>query len=84
MYKAILSGSATGKSGIYYRFTAGKSVDAPKGELEHSKSVIWIGEAEDDSEYPIHKGAGYYELSNGETVRGKNEAIEAENELDES
>jgi phage-related protein len=82
MYKAILSGSATGKSGRFYRFTAGKTVDAEQGELDHAKSVIWVGEEE--SEYPVHKGAGYYELSNGETVRGKEEAIEAENELNES
>lgn len=32
-------------------------------------------------DYPIEKGAGWYELSNGETVRGKENAIQQENEL---
>lgn len=35
----------------------------------------------DESEYPKHTGGGYYELSNGERVKGKDEAIEAENTL---
>lgn len=35
-----------------------------------------------ETAYPIHKGAGYYELSNGEKVRGKAKAIKAQNELD--
>lgn len=34
-----------------------------------------------DSAYPKQKGAGWYELSNGESVRGKENAIEAENSL---
>lgn len=83
MYKAILSGSATGKSGKYYRFTAGRNIDAPKGELDHTKSLIWIGET-DDEEYPVSRGAGWFELSNGDTVRGKQEAIKAQSELNES
>ena len=29
-------------------------------------------------EYPFHKGNGWYELSNGKTVRGEQEAIESE------
>lgn len=33
------------------------------------------------SDYPKHTGAGWYELSNGDTVRGKENAIEAENKL---
>ena len=31
--------------------------------------------------FPKHTGGGWYELSNGEKVKGKQEAIEAENEL---
>lgn len=34
------------------------------------------------NKYPIKKGAGWYELSNGETVRGKDKAIQAQKELD--
>lgn len=35
-----------------------------------------------EEEYPVHKGGGHYELSNGETVEGKEDAIEAQAELD--
>ncbi len=31
--------------------------------------------------HPIHEGAGWYLLSNGEKVRGKKKAIKSENEL---
>jgi hypothetical protein len=34
-----------------------------------------------DSEFPKHTGGGYYELSNGEKVQGKDKAIEAEQAL---
>ena len=33
--------------------------------------------------YPKHTGGGYYELSNGEKVQGKDAAIEAEEALKE-
>jgi len=36
---------------------------------------------ENEVEFPKHKGGGYYELSNGETVQGKDAAIAAEEEL---
>ncbi|CAK7002060.1 hypothetical protein [Tissierella sp.] len=36
---------------------------------------------ESDLEFPKHIGGGYYELSNGEKVKGKDEAIKAEDEL---
>src|SRR5690554_5420084 len=35
-----------------------------------------------DNAYPVHTHAGWYELSNGEKVRGKAKAIEAQNKLD--
>ena len=34
-----------------------------------------------NSEFPKHTGGGYYELSNGEKVKGKDAAIEAEEAL---
>lgn len=34
-----------------------------------------------DSVFPKHTGGGWYELSNGEKVQGKDEAIEAQSEL---
>jgi hypothetical protein len=33
---------------------------------------------EEVEQYPKHVGGGWYELSNGERVQGKEEAIEAE------
>lgn len=38
-------------------------------------------EDQEDQEFPTHKGGGNYELSNGEKVRGKAAAIEAEDKL---
>lgn len=35
-------------------------------------------------EFPVHRGAGWYELSDGSTVRGKDEAQQAEAELSEA
>lgn len=34
------------------------------------------------AEFPKHVGGGWYELSNGETVRGKDEAVEVQESLD--
>jgi hypothetical protein len=42
------------------------------------------GEVSDESNLPEHLGGGYYQLSNGEKVRGKEEAIQAQIELDKS
>ncbi|PAF31864.1 hypothetical protein [Paenibacillus sp. 7516] len=39
--------------------------------------------AEEKSEFPKHVGGGTYELSNGEKVKGKDEALEAEKALKE-
>lgn len=39
--------------------------------------------ANESMEYPKHTGGGWYELSNGEKVQGKEEAIKAEQELSE-
>lgn len=36
---------------------------------------------QEDPEFPKHTGGGYYELSNGEKVQGKDAAIEAEKAL---
>lgn len=35
----------------------------------------------EEAEFPKHTGGGYYELSNGEKVKGKDAAEKAENEL---
>lgn len=36
-----------------------------------------------DPDFPKHTGGGYYELSNGEKIKGKDAAIEAEKALAE-
>lgn len=41
------------------------------------------GGGESDS-FPVHQGAGWYKLSNGDTVRGEEEAVEAEAALHEA
>lgn len=40
-----------------------------------------IEETEDTTEYPNHIGGGVYELSDGNKVRGKDEALKAEEAL---
>ena len=54
--------------------------DVPKGLAEN------LAELTDEPviEYPVHKGAGIYELSNGEKVKGKKKAFAAEDELAEA
>lgn len=38
-------------------------------------------ESDEKTEFPKHTGGGYYELSNGEKVKGKEEALAAEEAL---
>lgn len=47
---------------------------------ENKRNTVLIEVVE---EYPKHTGGGYYELSNGEKVQGKQKAIEAEEALKE-
>lgn len=49
------------------------------GSPDSSDTPKASGEA--DSEFPKHSGGGYYELSNGEKVRGQEAALEAEKAL---
>ena len=87
-YECDKSGSTRYK-GKYIQYEKGKN-DKPKGSLDHighcrmlSKQQTTDMQASDveQREYPIHTGAGWYELSNGETVRGKEEAEKAEANL---
>lgn len=52
-------------------------VIAPTEVPENALNQIYSGQ----EDFPKHKGGGYYELSNGETVQGKDAAIAAEEEL---
>lgn len=45
--------------------------------------ILYETEDNQDVIYPIHTGGGHYELSNGEKVKGKEAAIEAEAALQE-
>lgn len=45
------------------------------------KVLIEKVEEGEDEVFPKHTGGGYYELSNGEKVKGKEAAEKAENEL---
>lgn len=59
---------------------------ALSGEDNNVKAPVIekVTEGEDgDEEFPKHKGGGHYVLSNGETVKGKDEALEAEKALTE-
>jgi hypothetical protein len=47
-----------------------------KGFLERENA-----EESSNENFPKHTGGGYYELSNGEKVKGKEEALAAEEEL---
>jgi hypothetical protein len=56
---------------------------------ERFAEIISINEnliegTEDVTEYPNHIGGGFYQLSNGEKVRGKDEALKAEETLKQS
>ncbi|SDO79391.1 hypothetical protein [Halobacillus aidingensis] len=55
-----------------------------KGYLEESKHPPEDKgeEGNEENEFPKHSGGGYYELSNGEKVKGKEEAQKAQSDLD--
>lgn len=58
---------------------AEEAADEPETESKPEASAE--PESGDEPEFPIHRGAGWYELSDGSTVRGKDEAQQAEAEL---
>ncbi|MGN4124884.1 hypothetical protein ACMGD3_07685 [Lysinibacillus sphaericus] len=53
----------------------------PKYEKIYLAEVVIDEQEEHVSEHPKHTGGGYYELSNGDRVKGKDEAIKAESAL---
>jgi len=75
-----------GLAGPAYSYSKGDIVEFPK------KEAIRLCEAgiaqpvkekvtETASKFPKHTGGGWYELSNGEKVQGKEHAVAAEDEL---
>lgn len=55
--------------------------NADLGELADEVAVDDAVTTVTEEAYPKHVGGGYYELSNGEKVKGKEAAIEAEKAL---
>lgn len=46
-----------------------------------AKLADTVAEEVEEQEFPMHKGGGNYLLSNGESVKGKEAALEAEEQL---
>jgi hypothetical protein len=61
------------------------SADAERIEFLKGKGFLGkelqVEQEESDENFPKHTGGGWYELSNGEKVQGKEEAETAEKEL---
>mgnify|MGYP006865371900 CR=1 FL=1 len=59
--------------------------EASTERVEELQDLGYIGVNEEhaakDEEFPRHTGGGYYELSNGEKVQGKEDAEKAEEAL---
>lgn len=58
----------------------GESGDTVEKTVE-VEDVFTESEADEESQFPQHVGGGYYQLSNGEKVKGKENAMEAEKAL---
>jgi len=56
-------------------------VSGNEAEGEEQSSPSDDSPGDDGKEFPVHRGGGWYELSNGESIRGKSKAQEMENEL---
>jgi hypothetical protein len=66
-------------------FSVGSLYSAGEERIEFLQEKGFVGEEVSGNankhEYPKHVGGGHYELSNGEKVKGKDEAAAAEKEL---
>lgn len=89
--KVIIEGNGAIKvDGRYIYYKKGEPVTMPESAAKRtgkeykviSRAKTAVVEQSDKRDYPIHTHAGWYELSNGEKVRGKEEAIKAQKELD--
>lgn len=60
---------------------APESSEEEEPEEEQAVEEEQEPKSEEAEEYPVHKGGGYYELSNGEKVQGKKAAQKAEQAL---
>ncbi|MCK8826402.1 hypothetical protein MWH25_01395 [Natroniella acetigena] len=55
-----------------------------KPARKQKKETAEIDQGGEQRDYPISTGGGWYELSNGESVRGKKKAIKVQKELESS
>jgi hypothetical protein len=64
----------------------GEIIDLSVERFAEIKSINenLIEETEDTTEYPNHIGGGVYQLSNGDKVKGKDEALKSEETLKQS
>ena len=67
--------------------SAAKSTGKEYKVIERYKTTVVSGSenrktSKPEEDYPAHKGGGYYELSNGDKIRGKEKAIKAQEELE--
>lgn len=82
------------KAGHFYPREGAELDDARAADLEfghnarNEKLIVEVmvksepkQEDSNNEEYPKHIGGGYFELSNGKKVQGKEKAVEAEKEL---
>lgn len=72
--------------GFDREFKPGEIVDlsAEKIEQLNGAGLGTILDVDEGPEWPKHAGGGYYELSNGEKVKGKDAAVAAQAEIDAS
>ena len=76
--------------GFDREFKPGETVDLPPDKIEQLNGaglgiileVDEVDEVDEVVEWPKHAGGGYYELSNGDKVKGKDAAIAAQTEID--
>lgn len=56
---------------------------AALSSTDNAYGVPFIEAVEEELEFPKHVGGGTYELSNGEKIKGKAQAVKSENALKE-
>lgn len=64
----------------------GKIIDLTEERFKEIMSINngLIESVEDSPDFPKHIGGGYYELSNGDKMKGKEAAIDAQADIDAS
>ena len=92
MEKVIIDGNGAVKvNGRYVHYQKGEIAAIPeeiakktgnKYQVIKSKTAVVSKNDTENREFPKHKGGGNYVLSNGESVKGKENAIKAQSEIE--